>query len=163
MVYSANGGTTIGGLADGNVYWVHRIDANAFYLYDNLNNSLAGGTGGRRNLTSTGNNAQTFTYAYETVDYDITGNNRIFIQPTAPVDVVSVRANLVASLNSGEGTACRFIIEGQVGADIDFILTTVNGNPVTGVTLTNAIKRNRVVTTILVTVVNIGGTYTIYS
>ena len=162
VVYLANGGTVMGGLSDGNTYWINKISANTFYLYDNQANAIAGGATGRKNLSGTGNNNQSFTYAYQNVTYDITGSNRIFIEPASSfANIIAINANISSNLSAGQGTTCRFVITGQT-ADIDFIATTVNGSTVTGFTATNAVKRNTT-TTILLTITNVGGTYTLYN
>lgn len=163
VIYSSGGGTAIGGVANGSTQWVYKINANSFYLYDNYNNAILGGTTGRRKITSTGNNLQTFTYAYANVNYDIGNNTRIFLQPAygGSLQLAGVKANIVSTLAPNQGAILRVIVTGQT-YDMDFVATLVNGSNITGFTINNGIKRN-VVNTIMITVINVGGTYSIYN
>lgn len=163
VVYNANGGTAITGVADKSTQWVYKINANSFYLYDNYNNAILGGTGGRRKISGTGNNAQTFNYGYASVTYDISTNSRIFVHPvySGIGAIIGLKANIISTLSSEQAAVIRLIFPAQAN-DMDLIANLVNGIAVSGVTLNNVIKRNGSIIVTL-TVIDIGGTYSIYS
>jgi len=60
LTYNNGGGTSATGLTSGTTYYVLRVDANSFKLYDTAVNATAGGATGLIDISGTGNNAQYF-------------------------------------------------------------------------------------------------------
>ena len=162
VTYSTNGGTVLGGLSDDTIYYIRALTANTFSLYDNYNNSInLASTSGRKNLTGTGNNLQSFTYGNVYLNLDCTGNNRIFYENITP-NFAFVDLNLLLGLSDNQATKLQFVVSGLTDKEADLIVTKVNGSTVTGATLNNSIKRN---TTNIFSfmVVKFAGVYTIYN
>jgi len=65
VLYDNGGGTALAGLVDDTVYYVIKVDANTIKLATNSDNATAGTA---INLTGTGNNAQTLTYGYFSIN-----------------------------------------------------------------------------------------------
>jgi len=79
LTYNNGGGTSATGLTSGTTYFVLRVNANSFKLYDTAVNAAAGGATGLIDISGTGNNAQYF------------------------IIVAGTRATAVADLGSGAG------------------------------------------------------------
>jgi hypothetical protein len=61
VTVSNAGGALPAGLSAATVYWANVIDVNTFYLYDTLAHALAGGSTGRKDITTNGTGTQTMT------------------------------------------------------------------------------------------------------
>ena len=163
VTYNANGGTIMAGINDGSVYYIGNVTGTSFQIYDNAKNALLGTATGRKNITGLGNNAQTFSTSELNVivNYDLTTGNTVFVQSAAVNTVGSITGDFNLTLATSQALRVKLFIAGST-VDADFVASSVNGNPVTGFALTNAVKKNTT-TNINVTIVNFGGTYTIYN
>ena len=65
LLYDNGGGTALAGLVDDTVYYVIKVDSNTIKLATNSSNATAGTA---INLTGTGNNAQTLTLGYYSIN-----------------------------------------------------------------------------------------------
>lgn len=123
VVYSNGGGTDIGGLVDGDTYYVSVLSTNEIYLYDTYDNAIATGATGLIDLdTGAVGNAHSLTVTFNVLDtIEMSGilgyinilNPGYGYKDVPRVDITSLTGRL------GEGTA---------------LLT---GSRVTGVAITN--------------------------
>ncbi|HET6237314.1 MAG TPA: hypothetical protein VFE41_20495 [Acetobacteraceae bacterium] len=102
--YSAMGGTAIGGLTDGNNYYVNNQGNGTFTFYDTAVHATAGGSTGRANLTTTGGaGTQEFT---QTEFASLVTNNFTF-NPTGNVTLLTglgLHTGDAITYNNGGGT-----------------------------------------------------------
>lgn len=69
VVYSNGGGDDIGGLVDGDTYYVNKLSTNEIYLYDTYDNAIAEEPTGLIDLdTGATGNAHTLTVSFKTLD-----------------------------------------------------------------------------------------------
>ena len=161
VIYSAEGGLVIGGLVNGNTYYVRTVNTNTFLLFDTQPRAIAvPSLTGLRNLTSTGNNNQKF----------ITGNVlTIDIDPTNSVVILDKMYNNVnlnfTPMNLDNNRCLRTLLIVESGAATDNFI--VNANQVNGTVLTVYssdinVNNNKVTVLEYSIVKNSSGIYKIY-
>jgi hypothetical protein len=102
--YNAMSGTAIGGLTDGNNYYVNNQGNGTFTLYNSAANAMAGGVTGRFNLTSTGGaGTQEFTQS----EFEGLVTNNFTFNPTGNVTLLTglgLHTGDAITYNNGSGT-----------------------------------------------------------
>lgn len=124
VIYSNAGGTSITGLTSGSTYYVYKLTANTFKLYDTYANSLLGGATGLKDLTGTGNNSQ---YFY------LQANNQIIIPDHGLATGQTVRySEGTGSIGGLSDTSTYYVIKVNENA---LKLTTTLSNALTDVSI----------------------------
>lgn len=138
VTYDKQGGTTIGGLVDGTVYYARKIDNDNFYLYNNSINANAGTTTGRMVLTTTGYPNLKHRFLKALGISGLSDQTTYFVGSTA-TNTFKLYADsgltTVKDLTSTGNNNQRFIINNVLRADVEegkFSVTVSNEDLSTG-------------------------------
>ena len=133
--YSAMGGTAIGGLTDGNNYYVNNQGNGTFTLYDTAAHAMAGGITGRINLTSTGGaGTQEFTQS----EFEGLVSNNFTFSPTGNVTLLTglgLHTGDAVTYYNGGGTN----MGGLLNNTQYYVIDLTNGNYELASSLDNAL------------------------